>query len=321
MQLNDYPLFARDDCVPCPSQPPPCTCATNQQCVTILQCVEIHSRRLSTTNFLGGILEDATRAQHLNVSIIHRVLMALEAEEESAEAPLPAVSLAHLLWLAFSWARTCFTDGGPSPSVLRATPSQTSPASADAVLKREDPYEKDSRASSMSPAVHEAYQRYNEMMLLAQQQQQQQQAAQYVAAAAAVAPAVAGPSLDRRQSDGTSVLSDPFKDAQSILTTSASTQSTNVIPIHLVPHGFYSIFSPKPNLGRYLSEFFDDAFSSASCSRPEHRPLECDSQPRTRQCIKGLLQATERTLRAFAGLRLLGDVQSHVGAFHRHIRL
>jgi len=247
MQLNDYPLFARDDCVPCPSQPPPCTCATNQQCVTILQgcnscatpkCIN-NSSGSDGSGGGGGISGGAIAGGVIGALALVGILVG-----------------AYMLYRRRS--KSLGVEGDTKPDV---------PASADAVLKREDPYEKDSRASSMSPAVHEAYQRYNEMMLLAQQQQQQQQAAQYAAAAAAVAPAVAGPSLDRRQSDGTSVLSDPFKDAQSILTTSASTQSTNVIPIHLVPHGSIQSSPQSPT---------SDGISQSSSTTPSRPPRAPD---------------------------------------------
>ncbi|KLO08820.1 hypothetical protein SCHPADRAFT_944136 [Schizopora paradoxa] len=241
MQLNDFPLFARDDCVPCPTTPPPCSCGPNQQCVTILQgcnscatpkCVDTGS---SSSGGGKGVSAGAI-----------------------AGGVIGAIALVGVLAAAFFWyRRRSRTFNAESGGAINQKPDV--PASADAVLQREDPYEKDSRVNTMTPAVQEAYQRYNEMMVLAQQQQQ---ATQY---ASAGAPPAAGPSLDRRQSDGTSVLSDPFKDNQSIQTTSASTQSTNVIPIHLVPHGSIQS-SPQSPTSDGTSQ------SSSAPSRPARAP-------------------------------------------------
>lgn len=128
------------------------------------------------------------------------------------------------------------------------------PAPADAVLSRPDPVEKP-RSPSPSPRELDAIKMYNTLSKSTINLDPQ---AQYSS------PANVG--LGRRPSANGSVKSNPFADTHSIQTTSASTQSTNVIPIALVPHGS---LSPSENISSSSS---GSSSSPAIPARPAVSP-------------------------------------------------
>lgn len=118
------------------------------------------------------------------------------------------------------------------------------PARAEAVLSRPDPVEKTRSPSPQEPESVRMYSVMSDSTINLDPQ----------------ASSSGGTKLSRQGS----VQSNPFTDTHSIQTTSASTQSTNVIPIALVPHG--SVSSPHSPSSDQQSSF------SSAPSRPAHSP-------------------------------------------------
>ena len=127
------------------------------------------------------------------------------------------------------------------------------PARAEAVLSRPDPVEKPRTASSHEPESVRMYSVMSDSTInLDPQANHSNSSAQH-------------PQPSRRGS----AQSNPFTDTHSIQTASASTQSTNVIPIALVPHGSVSSSPHSPNSDNRSQT---SSVPSSAPSRPAHTP-------------------------------------------------
>ena len=133
----------------------------------------------------------------------------------------------------------------------KVDPKPDVPARAEAVLSRPDPVEKPRSPSPHEPESVRMYSVMSDSTINLDPQ----------AAAGGAA------SQNSRPSNRGSVQSNPFTDTHSIQTTSASTQSTNVIPIALVPHG--SVSSPPHSPS---SDNRSTGASSSVPARPAHSP-------------------------------------------------
>ncbi|KAH8105032.1 hypothetical protein DFH11DRAFT_1864359 [Phellopilus nigrolimitatus] len=213
MHIHDGLLFPRD-CVECPSQAPECQCGTGFQCVyTSRSCSACPSYSCvaaagDSSGSGGGVSPGAIAG-----GVIGALLFL-------------AASVALLIF--YRRRQRAAKEGGPV-AIAEAAPKKSDvPARAEAVLSRPDPVEKPRSPSPQEPEP-ESLRMYS---VLSNSTINLDPHARYSSPS----------SHPTHPSARGSLQSNPFTDTHSIQTTSASTQSTNVIPIALVPHG--SVASP-----------------------------------------------------------------------------
>ncbi|KAI5116957.1 hypothetical protein M0805_001930 [Coniferiporia weirii] len=228
MHLHDDLLFARD-CVQCPSQAPGCDCGIGFQCITTARSC---SACPATSCVAGSDGNSSSGGSGVSGgAIAGGVIGALI---------FLSASVALLVW--YRRRQRVNTDSTPQ---VDAKPDV--PARAEAVLSRPDPVEKPRSPSPQEPESVRMYSVMSDSTINLDPQAKH-----------------SGPSS--RPSARGSMQSNPFTDTHSIQTTSASTQSTNVIPIALVPHGSASS-SPHSLSSDKLSNA-----SSIPPVRPTHTP-------------------------------------------------
>ncbi|OCB84611.1 hypothetical protein A7U60_g8598 [Sanghuangporus baumii] len=235
MHLHDD-IFLHRRCVECPDDAPACSCGVGFQCIITSRACDacpsascVSAADTSSSGNSGGVSGGAIAGAVVGALVLLAASVAL---------------------LFYCRRRLRAEKTRDQPAV---EPKPDVPARAEAVLSRPDPVEKP-RSPSPSPHEPESVRMYSVMSNSTINLDPQ---------AAAGGP----PSQNSHPSNRGSVQSNPFNDTHSIQTTSASTQSTNVIPIALVPHG--SVSSPPHSPA---SDSPSSGASSSAPARPARSP-------------------------------------------------
>ncbi|KAI0065935.1 hypothetical protein BV25DRAFT_1610561 [Artomyces pyxidatus] len=201
------PRHSTRGCITCPTSPPPCNCAANEQCFQVAQSCSACSSFTCVANDTGSGHKKGGVSTGAVAGAVVAVVIVL------------AVSVAAFLW----WRRRSLARLPVAEPEVKDVP-----APAETVLNRPNPTEKPSPSPTHAelPTVLRVYHHSSDIIDLDPNSRG--------------ASAHGSPASSHRDS----IQSNPFGDGHSIQTTSTGSQSTNVIPIALVPPGTVSPHSP-----------------------------------------------------------------------------
>ncbi|KAI0320209.1 hypothetical protein OF83DRAFT_628504 [Amylostereum chailletii] len=246
----EHLLYSRQNgCVDCPN-PPACQCQSGEQCVQTARscnvCPTVQCVAIASSSSGSGVSAGAVAG-----AVVGAVLFLVLG-----------------VGIFFWWRRRNILQAQAVAASAAQDEPKDVPAPAETVLNRPDPSEKPAPLSPRILALAQAAQAQ-----AAQQQHQQQQQPSTVrvydndTSVIDLDPTSRAGSAQGRDSQIRSVHSNPFGDTQSIMTTSTGSQSTNVIPIALVPPGTVSPVSAHHAISSGSS-------NESGPMRPQRSPLD-----------------------------------------------